>query len=73
MKDNILTIYLISEDYSDWGGTSQKCADQQKSKTFCIDSNCITKEFLLKCIQEAGKELNDQYLLPEKTEDLSFS
>ena len=73
VKDSYLTIYLISEDYSDWGGTSHKYNDQENSKSFRIDEKIITKEFLLECIQITGKEFNDQYLLPETIEELDFT
>lgn len=68
-----VTIYLISKDYDDWGGSSNLIADREKKMTFPLAGRSITKEFLYECIQAAGEKLNDTYLLPTSPDELNLS
>ena len=71
-KGNNLIIYITVKDYDDWEGKSVLQDDKVKHMAFPIDGRKITREFVYECILTAGKELREEYLLPESPDELKI-
>lgn len=69
--EHSITIYIVVKDYCDWGGKSQIEADYEQCLTIPTQEP-LTRELLFEYIIEAGKILDETYLLPKSVDELNY-